>query len=378
MPCSFLDSMPSSRVQPADVADWRPDAQKELLLRAALGETDAARQAWHEWQQTTNVEGLDWGSRRLLPLVRHNVGEPSDPQTWIDNHLLFQETSALVRLLHLAGIEVLAMKGVPLALLYYPDAALRPMADVDLLVRPRDAAGAMAAMMEAGWTTAHRHPERLIEFGRAVDLRSPNGTVCDLHWRAFRQGRQQDDDLWEHAIRLDLAGTPAHTLDAADQLLLVCVHGTHWNDMPSLRWVADATMIVRTGVDWPRVVACTQHRRLMLPMADTLSYLRHFAEVPADVLSAISRMPATRLERADYRATTGPITALHSLSLVRFWAQRWRLHTERRIGHRLMTLLRYFQELWHVEHLWQTPFRVLHKSVYVLSRLIFRSSARHL
>ncbi len=356
--------------------DWRPDSHQELLLRAALGETSVALAAWREWQATADLESLDWGSRRLLPLVYDNIGVPQDPQTWIENQLLFQDTAALIRLLRQAGIETLVFKGVPLALLYYRDAALRPMADVDLLVRPQDASRAIGIMAEAGWTSPYPSPERLVPFARTVDLRNANGTVCDLHWRAFRQGLdREDDDLWERAISLDVAGTATLTLEAADHLLLVCAHGSEWNAMPSFRWVADAAMLVRAGVDWQHVVKRTQQRRLMLPMADTLHYLQRFTAVPNDVVKTIGRMPATRLERQAYRARTGPYLALHSLWLLASWARCWRRLPDRHFGGKLMAFLRFLQSLWKVEHLWQTPFRLLYKCVQVTGRIIFRPSA---
>ena len=356
--------------------DWRPDAQQELLLRAALGEEPDCSSAWHEWRRTADVNELDWGSRRLLPLVHDNVGEPQDPETWIKNHILFEDTAALIRLLGQAGIETLVFKGVPLALLYYRDAALRPMADVDLLIRPQDAPRAIGIMTAAGWTSPYFSPERLIPFGRTVDFRNANGTVCDLHWRTFRQGiDREDDDLWERAISLDVAGIATRTLGAADQLLLVCAHGSEWNAMPSFRWVADAAMLIRAGVDWQHVVERTKQRRLMLPMAETLPYLQRFATVPNDVVETIGRMPATRLERLAYRARTGPNGALHSLLLVTFWARCWRRLSDRRFGGKLLAFLRSLQSLWKVEHLWQTPFRLLYKCLQVSGRMIFRPSA---
>jgi len=356
--------------------DWRPSSEQELLLRAALGEPPDAHTAWHEWQRTTDVQNLDWGSRKLLPLAHDNLGEPQDPDTWIRNHLLFEDTAALIRLLRQARVEVLVLKGVPLALLYYREAALRPMADVDLLVRRQDAPRAIRTMVEAGWTSPSSCPERLAPFARTVDFQNASGTLCDLHLLGFRQGRHQDDDdLWENAITFDVAGTPAYTLEAADQLVLVCTHGSQWNAMPSIRWVADAAMLIRSGVNWRHVVERTQQRRLMVPMAETLPYLQRFAAVPDDVLNAIRRMPASRLERIDYRARTGPNATVHLLLHVAFWARCWRRLPERHCGGKLMAFVRSLQALWNVEHLWQMPSRFLYKFTQAAGRLLRRSSA---
>ena len=58
-----------------------------------------------------------------------------------------------VRVLRAAGVEVVAIKGAALAFFHYPDPALRPMGDLDLLLRdPRDLERATAALVAAGWT----------------------------------------------------------------------------------------------------------------------------------------------------------------------------------------------------------------------------------
>ena len=54
--------------------------------------------------------------------------------TSIQNQIIFKELEILARLFHEAGIAVVALKGVCLALTVYPDIGLRPMGDVDLLV----------------------------------------------------------------------------------------------------------------------------------------------------------------------------------------------------------------------------------------------------
>ncbi|WP_420631504.1 nucleotidyltransferase family protein [Candidatus Leptofilum sp.] len=47
-----------------------------------------------------------------------------------------------------AGIEVLLLKGAVLAPLYYPDPFLRPLADLDLLIRPKDVVASREIMLK--------------------------------------------------------------------------------------------------------------------------------------------------------------------------------------------------------------------------------------
>jgi Uncharacterised nucleotidyltransferase len=70
---------------------------------------------------------------------------------------------ATVRTLRAAGVEVVALKGAALAFFHYPDPALRPMGDLDLLLRnPGDLARATEALQRAGWTALFDTPRHRV------------------------------------------------------------------------------------------------------------------------------------------------------------------------------------------------------------------------
>jgi hypothetical protein len=54
------------------------------------------------------------------------------------------------------GIEVLPVKGILTARLFYPDPGLRPIQDIDLRVRPRDLGYVWREGARAGWRQLHR------------------------------------------------------------------------------------------------------------------------------------------------------------------------------------------------------------------------------
>jgi len=60
--------------------------------------------------------------------------------TSIKNQLIFKELEILARLFQGAGISIVVLKGVCLALTVYPDMGLRPMGDLDLLL-PKEKLG---------------------------------------------------------------------------------------------------------------------------------------------------------------------------------------------------------------------------------------------
>jgi len=180
-----------------------PTELQELLLKAALFDGDAACQAYRDWHAQGGLERLDAGSYRLLPLVGHNLGRYGFEhkemgtlrglrrKTWCENRLLFARLAPAAAMLQQAGIPVLVLKGVPLALRYYRDAGLRPMRDLDLLVPEQRAREAIQLFQSAGWRELwpgrYRLGPRDLGFRQALPYAAGDGREMDLHWHALYQ-----------------------------------------------------------------------------------------------------------------------------------------------------------------------------------------------
>ncbi len=144
-----------------------PTIDQERLLRAATFDRTEALDAWRRWLASVDVENVDAGSFRLLPLLYRNLSryQVNDPlmaqlkgvhrQSWYRNQLLFRRTAAILRALNDDGIATLILKGIPLSLLYYKDDAVRPMADADILVRVAAGPRVVELLQQHGWRS-HR------------------------------------------------------------------------------------------------------------------------------------------------------------------------------------------------------------------------------
>ena len=171
----------------------------------------------------------------------------------------------------------------------------------------------------------------------------------------------EDDDLWDGAVPAEIGGVSTYTLNTADHLLHVCVHGASWNYVAPFRWVADAMMILDTSqsdIDWNRLVRLAHKHRVTLPLKDTLCYLRDFfsAPVPLAALQHISGLPVPRIERIEYQARTRPAKLLGPLSDGWLYYLRYRrLAGDAGLLEKLFGFPRYFQRYWVLDHLWQVP-----------------------
>ena len=298
---------------------FRLDPLHAAVLGVALARdrTTAVRQ-WQALRARTSMEALQQGKvRRLLPLAGHALGiaaadlphdlpaqraggvDEADVAALLDAtaHARREHTERtswlrpVVDRLAAAGVDVLVMKGVALALSVYPAPELRPMVDVDLLVPAPRILDVIGELTATGWAEHGALPQHHLRRGQEIDLRGPAGEKLDLHWHLHPAvvvpGLEAESDLgfFERALPLPALGAGAVMLDPTDQLFHVLVHGgtNGWRSHPL--WVADAAMLVddRNGdtFDGERFVRMTRAYGVTVPVAAGLALLRErFARTP--------------------------------------------------------------------------------------------------
>jgi hypothetical protein len=369
-----------------DSASCWPTKEQELLLRASLLPGREAVDAWQGWGSSADIDLLDQGSFRLLPLLyrnlsRHEVKEPLLGRlkgvyraTWYKNQMLFHTAAGFLRSLHRAGIPVMILKGAALATMYYRDAGLRAMDDFDFLVPTEQALQAIDLLVGLGWKPVpwrQTFNEEYLTVLHAHQFNDGTGYGFDLHWHMLSDGcyAGADEDFWNGAIRTEIHDAPVYALNAADELLHTCVHGTRWSPVPPLRWLADAMIIVRDAqseIDWSRLVWLAQGRRLILPVRQTLDYLRTKldAPIPPSVLEDFQQAPVSRAEYTEHERITRSPGLLGQLPAkwYRYRRSVWGS------GHSLTPIkvfgfLRYLQRFWDKDHLGQVLWGVVQRGI---------------
>jgi hypothetical protein len=355
----------------ADIYPWRPSFEQELLLKASLLHGSSAQQAFEAWIRSVEIEELDSGSRRLLPLLYDNLkGEGIDHsflvhckkvylEAWAKNRTLFGKITPLLQDLHKGGINTLVFKGVSLIVRYYRNFGLRPMSDFDILVPVQKALEAFGLLQKNGWTprseSARTSPSDFMSIRHSCLFKNETKTELDLHWHILREclGQEADDDFWEAADPLEINGFQTLCLTPADELFLICIHGSHWSNISPIRWITDAVMIIQSGleIDWNRITAQAQKRRLILPIRTALLYLKDNFDIflPPAFLKDLYHLPVSREELKEYKTRT-----LRRPSRVTFLPSEW-LHYDRiakDIGWPtgLAGFVKYLQNYWELEN----------------------------
>ncbi len=360
-----------------------PAQLQEVLLRAALLEGRDAVEAWKEWRSRVDIDDvdrLDPGSYRLLPLLYRNLKNqyPEDPimmklkgvyrLTWYKNQMLFHTITSLLHSFHRAGIDTMVLKGAALTLLCYRDYGLRPMNDFDVLVHTKDVHSAIRLLRQLNWNPLKFDPdEAYISVSYSHPFADKTGREFDLHWHVLSRCRtpDADDDFWKDAVLTDFHGVPAHILSATDQLLHICVHGARWNQTPPFRWVADAMMILRNshnGILWDRLITRASDRKLLLALNDTLKYLTETfnAPVPAEVLQKLNHTHVSQIERIEYKILINQPTRWTAIS--ELWCQHSRLMGNAHILSQVAGFAKFLQSIWGISA-WKLPFHGLMKII---------------
>jgi hypothetical protein len=361
-----------------------PTPEETALLQAALrGAPLPAKLLRPEMPR------LDPGVARLLPMLHGHPGLVSAPPALrqlvaderrraAQRHIALKASlHTVLGLLEPAGIEALLLKGFPLASLYYPDIGRRPMADLDVCVRPERFDETVALLLAGGFHPYDpQAPGVAPPVPTADGLRSHAAGFADRHGVELDLHRQvlmcaawpgADDGFWAEARPLRVADRSASTLCAADHLLHACLHGVVRNPVSPVRWVADVVHIVERspgGVDWP--LLCDRARAIDC-RGPLLAALRHAHEahgcaIPGEALAALARVPFTRVSDRWFRIAgrrAPPETALRRRAARLILDYR---RDNRGRGRRMATpagLVRYFMTKWRIDDCRRLPREIL-------------------
>ena len=373
---------------------WPTPAQ-ELLLRAALLQGEPALESWNAWRRMVNIDVIDYGSHRMVPqlyrnLQRHGVKDPvMDRLKGVYRYYLYKNEILMHRLGNLlgafadAGIDTMVLKGAALIQLYYRESGLRPMLDADLLVHASQAEQAMELMAKLQWKAVrYTQPQRRIPIVHSTPFEDSGGRQVDLHWHLFWEcfNAKDVDEYWKHAVPIQIGGVPTLALSHTDQLLHTCWHGARWNEVPPIRWVADAMAILGSAVeeiDWVSLLEKTQRHRIVLPVKDSLEYLKKKfdAPVPESVLASLSSVRISEIERENYEVTLNPMAPPTTTKILRqlYYDYRW-LSSSTSSRSKTLAFAKHLQAKWNIDRLWHVPF---YMSIRMVRRVLTAKSGTH-
>ncbi len=335
-------------------AQWLPTGPQTLLLQAALFSDETAEDAFSQWRSTVELDHIDGGSFRLLPLLSRSL------ELWGDIHPSLDRirgvyrrsvyTSTMLRVmagsvineLEQSGVCPVVINGSAIAHLAYDDSATRPLGDVDLFVTPPELIAALAILEDLGFrSAASRHDvERGAStvFGAALS----RGPAEKLRLHTSLRGFGLDPNFDQRALKRTSVRPVGHvrrTLDPTDHLLRTLINAPQPRAVPNCRWAADVICLVRNAgpIEWPRLVDDAYTLGLIRGVGEALTYLERNLRLrlPADVRQALDAKRMSPVDRLQHWAQSTPAT--RRSSAIRLLLTDYRYRAAGRPVHRWVT-----------------------------------------
>jgi Uncharacterised nucleotidyltransferase len=242
-----------------------------------------------------------------LELASEQLGELLEYHRSVMVNTLYIEQ----RMLHLhdafmaAGIREVVLKGPSVAHTVYPDPAMRPFGDLDLLVSTADWKAACRTLLASGFTRDLPEPRRGFDerFGKAATHSDGSGLQVDLH-RTLVVGPfglwLEPEVLMEFSETFALGCRAVRRLDRTGLLLNAALHAGLGNSPPLLLPLRDVAELAKhPDVDWERFAQWVAGWRL-------IAAIRHaFAcaslELGCDLSTETHRLAGTRQRRWERR-----------------------------------------------------------------------------
>lgn len=342
-----------------DPTDWQPGPQHHALITVALAPTAELADAWAQHRSAIPVDALDtldWGARRLVPLVawRLREAEIDDAGTaplradlaasMLAARAKLPAFAEAVATFEQAGFATLVLKGVGITPLAYPDPGTRPVSDLDVLVRA-DEPAALDALVErhGGYQTYGAvDPVLRARYRHAATARIAGHDV-DVHWRLLvdRFDGRPDAALFDRALDIPLGPGRARTLGVEDHIVHTIAHGIRRNSLAPVRWIVDVARLVECQpVDWSVVEEQAALRHVEGVVGRALDFVgrRYQVPVPEATVRTLCRAGGTRgrvdlWSRSPKRTRVGGavnVAAAHYVLASRGWTptERWTRYRE--------------------------------------------------
>jgi len=281
--------------------------------------------------------GVDWeamwelaSAERVAPLLYHtNRRNDLLPKWLVDrcrseyvetgahNALRMRELAGVLSELSNHGIEVIVLKGAALVEQVYQNLGLRPMLDIDLLVRRHDIRAALAVVESLGYERRGDEisPGSTITYENEIPLfrRERLDWNLELHWSLFDSPYYQRHltgmDLWETAQRIYIDGSPALSLSPEMQILYLCGHLTLHHRGRGLLWwndIAECIHHFQDQLDWNEMLAMAQTFHLVRSLQVTLPTVADVwtDAVPPHVIARLRLLTADPDEIRTFEAMT--------------------------------------------------------------------------
>lgn len=248
--CDFLSGrkIPEARLEKLSPADW--ESLVDRALRFKVGGL------FYREIKSRNfpTELIPVGARNRLRDAYRNLATM--------NTSLFFDVLKVLKSLADNQLPVIALKGLSLAKNIYGDIALRPMSDMDLLVKEEDLVRAGRILLTLGYKPYFSAWENMLKtYHHLPPFTNKSGAMIELHWNIVTPDspiKVDLDGLWERACLIKVDNVEVRAFSPEDLFLHLCIHAcVHLQTGIDLIPFCDIAGLIKTSadkIDWQIVI----------------------------------------------------------------------------------------------------------------------------
>ncbi|MFA5816014.1 MAG: nucleotidyltransferase family protein [Bacteroidales bacterium] len=280
------------------------DASKSEIIQVAGLDVD-----WSMLMHLSAVNGTAGLMFRHLSALSRQIDVPAEVISELGTIYLRITASSLQQMAQFkkvagksreAGVEMIVLKGAVLSESIYGDAGLRPMSDVDILIREADWLK-VCEVLKLYKYTAHGQdfgslPPRLTQYDIQTHLQflSPVETCLEYQFDLFTIGIGMLDmpGVWKRSIEAEVGGEKVRVPGTEDQLLHLIIHANR-HGCSRLKWLVDIAESLRqsTEVDWDLFVEIARREKVVAIIYMTIKHIEHLLGpglVPQHIMDRIT------------------------------------------------------------------------------------------
>jgi len=254
----------------------RDDQNKEEII-----ETERKGIDWDHFLKKTRENGISGivyrnldERRRDYPNVPSTILEELKSEYYLNaanNALIFEELEKVLEAFKKSGLQIIVLKGAALASIVYKNLALRPMSDVDLLVKKEDLLGIDEKLRMSGY-------EPLDMPARDVDFSSTHLTTLDyqqvsqsshsfhVHWHFVNSTIPTEsyindikmENIWQDAEKAEIANVETLVMAPHHFLIHLSEHALRVrHSLSKLSFYCDIDEVIHRywkTLDWDRLL----------------------------------------------------------------------------------------------------------------------------
>lgn len=182
--------------------------------------------------------------------------------TAVTNIILLDELKNILKVFKEIGISPIILKGAALAETVYPDISMRPMSDIDILVKEGEIEKVKTCLISLGYS---------LQIGGELHfIKNGNFPVnIDVHWEIWYMPESILRNLWQDSHAVNISGESALVMSPEEALIHTAAHASiHHGTLiePVSEDINRITRFYQQTILWDEVVRKVREYQIRVPI----------------------------------------------------------------------------------------------------------------